>query len=230
MKKLKYIIIFILIFISVNQVYAYTFDNTNKVYDYAQVLTDEQEDKLINKVKDYIDEYNIDMVIVTVKHYEQDTLKKYMESFYEANNFGLDYDKSGILIVIDLKENDIGIETFGKANSLYSESEIVKIKDSINKKNKYYDKLLSFIKLSNIYIEEDDTYNISKNTLNINLINILLASLIIPTIVIVLLLIKSKKQVNNKTINSYISANSLVINKKEDKFITTHTKQVNRNN
>ena len=69
MKKFKILFTLLLVFIGIKSVYA--FDNTIKVYDYAQVLTSDEEDKLKNEVNKYIDEYNMDMVLVTVKHHEK---------------------------------------------------------------------------------------------------------------------------------------------------------------
>ena len=46
MKNIKYLIIAFLLFIGINNVLA--FDNTAKVYDYAQLLTEKKEQELKN--------------------------------------------------------------------------------------------------------------------------------------------------------------------------------------
>lgn len=41
-------------------------DETKKIYDYANLITDEEEIELYNKVQEFINKYNMDMVIVTI--------------------------------------------------------------------------------------------------------------------------------------------------------------------
>ena len=121
MKKLKYLIIILLLFIGIRNIYA--FDKTEKIYDYAQILTEKEENKLKIGIDKYINKHNLDMVIVTVKHHSHDNLQNYMNEFYVKNDFGIESNIDGIIIVIDLKDKkeNIGMKTFGIANSLYNE-------------------------------------------------------------------------------------------------------------
>ena len=230
MKKIKYVIFILLVFIGINSVNAITkFDNTLKVYDYAQLLTEKEEKNLKLNIDSYINRYNVDMVIVTVKYYEQINLEDYMNLFYAKNNFGKGNTKDGIIIVVDLKENskDIHIKVYGNTEKLYSENELEKIYNNINKEDKYYDKLLNFIEYSNKYIyENNDDYNVIRiDDSKINWLLILIPSLVIPLIIILFILLKNKKVVDYKFDNYYLKDNSLVITKKEDKFNTTSTKK-----
>lgn len=228
MKKLRYLVIVILLLVGVKNIYAYTFDNTIKVYDYAQILTEKQENKLIENVKKYIDKYNMDMVIVTVKYYTYDNLSDYINEFYNRNNFGLGANKSGIIFALDVKNNDIDIKTFGTAKTLYSEAEIKNIISSLNKKDKYYNKLSNFIKYSNEYINEDNTFIYEDNILkSINWLIIVLPSIFIPTLIVIIILLKIRKGMKGNNEYYYIG-NNLIMKKREDKFITTHTKQFNK--
>ena len=218
-------------FISFKNIYAYSFDNTIKVYDYALVLTDEQNDKLKTNVVKYIDNYNIDMVLITVKHYNYSNLTDYLEAFYKKNNFGLDNDKSGIIMAIDLKNNNTGIKTFGRATTLYDDIEINDMLTKINQKENSYDKFVSFIKYSNKHIKEDSVLFNGYDILNsINWYFLLIVSSILPTVTVIIVLFKLRKLDANKTNNySAIECNA-VIHKRKEKFITTTTKQIYKNN
>lgn len=231
MKNIKYLIIIFLLFIGINSVLA--FDNTVKIYDYAQLLTEKKEQQLKKQVDNYVNTYNMDMVVVTVKYYKQLNLEDYMNLFYKQNDFGKGINKDGIILVIDLKENNdtVGIKTYGKANSLYSENEIKNIISEINSENKYYDKVFSFIDYSNKYINEvDNSYNIiTTSKININWLEIILLSLVISTIIMAIIILKNKKIINKKSINYCVKEGSIVINKFEDKFITTNTKKTRIN-
>ena len=85
MKKIKYIIILFLLFIGINSVLA--FDTTKKVYDYANVLSENEEKILKEKALEFIDKYNMDMVLVTVKHHEKRTTQAYAQDFYDYNEY-----------------------------------------------------------------------------------------------------------------------------------------------
>lgn len=228
MRKIKYVIIILMLFIGIKNIKAFTFDNTIKVYDYAQILTEKEEDKLIEKVNEYINKYDIDMVIVTVKYYEKNTLKEYMDLFYNTNEFGNGINKRGIFIVLDLKNNDVGIETYNLDDSLYNDFELKNIKLSVSHENKYYNKLLNFIDLSDKYLNEDYSVKLSINNPVINYLIIIIISIFIPTLVVMSILFKVNKYKVENTKISYLKENSLLINKREDKFLTTHTKQINR--
>lgn len=231
MKNIKYLIIVFLLFIGINNVLA--FDNTVKVYDYAQVLPEKKEQELKEEVNNYINKYNVDMVIVTVKYYKQIKLEDYMNLFYNQNEFGKGINKDGIILVIDLKENNntVGIKTYGKAKNLYSENEIKNIINNVNGEKKYYNKLFSFIRYSNKYISESDSnYNIvNKSKSHINWLEIILPSLVISAMGVVIVLFKKRKVTNNKIVNNHVKEDSVVINKTEDKFITTNTKKTRIN-
>lgn len=229
MNKFKYLIIFLFLFIGIKNISALNnFDNSIKVYDYAQILSDKQEENLKDKVNYYINSNNVDMVIITVKYYQQSNVNDYISLFYNRYLFGKGTSNDGIVAVIDLKDDNdsVEIKTFGNAVNLYTKKEIKKIQRESNEEKNYYDRLIKFIEYSNIYVKTDytefksDDNNYLKDCLVIGLI-----SFIITSIIIVILLMKEKK-VKDNIENNYIKENSLVINKKEDKFITTHTKKI----
>ena len=175
----------------------------------------------------------MDMVIVTVKYYKQINLEDYMNLFYKQNGFGKGANKDGIILVIDIKEkNDtVGIKTYGKASYLYSENEIKNIINKVNSEKKYYNKIFGFIDYSNEYInKKDNSYNIDNtHKIHIKWLGIIIPSLIISTIVVVIVLLKNKKVLNKQFTNYYVKEGSIVINKTEDKFITTNTKKTRTN-
>ena len=228
MKKLKYLIIILLLFIGIRNIYA--FDKTEKIYDYAQILTEKEENKLKSEIDKYINKHNFDMVIVTVKHYMQKNLQDYIKEFYTKNEFGIEPNKDGIIIAIDLKDkqDNIDIKTFGKAISLYSEDEIKNILIEIDNEKGYYDKLDKFINYSNKYIKEQKTNNstIYDVLYSMNWLVIITISLLAPFILISIWLFKIKKRKKEGNNNYYIKQDSVVIEIKKDEFMTTNTKKV----
>lgn len=226
MKHLKKIfLITLLLIIGVSSVKAERiFDTAIKIYDYAQILTEKEEKDLKKSADKYIEKYNIDLVMVTIKHYNQNTLGEYMELFYNTNKFGIGDNKSGIMFTIDFKKQDLGIRTFGIAKDLYSENELNKIINKVEKKDNTKDKLSTFIKYSNKYINEYDNETLDDNIfIEINWIGISIISFILSTLVVFIGLLKSKNKSSNKRNDNCVK--SLIITVKEDSFITTNTKK-----
>lgn len=221
MKNLKKLIFILLCIIGVSSVKAErVFDTTIKIYDYAQILNEKAEKDLKKSVDSYIEKNNIDMVIVTIKHYNQKTLEEYMDLFYNTNKFN----ESGIMFALDYKKDEIQIKTFGLANELYSESELKKIINKVEKNESNKDKISTFIKYSNKYIDENDSKNYNNEILiSIDWIGITIISIVLSTIIVLLRLLKYKQKNVIKRNNNYVK--SLIITTKEDSFITTKTKK-----
>lgn len=226
MKKLKYLILVLLLFIGIKSVKA--FDNTIKVYDYAQVLTEKEESKLKKDVDKFISKYNIDMAIVTVKYYNQETLNEYMNLFYIKNDFGIGTNKDGIIAVLDFKNNQnvVGIETFGNVNNYYSELEIKSIINDIQKEKNNYNKLEIFVDGAFNYVDKfEDNYSDNNILLLLNWVQVITLSILISTIIVIIGIFKNKNVRKEESARYYIKENSVVITKRNEKYITTNTKK-----
>lgn len=223
MKYIKYLFI-IIVFIFTSNVYAHSFDNTIKVYDYAQVLSESEQTRIKTKVLEYISNYKIDMCIVTVRYYNQEKLEDYSDDFYTINGF----DQQGIILAIDVKNNKSSIKVHG--TNLYTDDEISSIKKSIDEKDNYYDKFDSFIYLLNEYANGNRIVQESNSIINLEkILMVLIPSILIPTVVVIIILFMKKKD-NIDDLYYFVEKESIVINKSEDKFITTNTKQIKRKN
>ena len=241
MKKLRIIFIFIVIFIGIKNVSA--FDNTLKVYDYAQVLTSIEEKELKTLVDNYINNYNMDMALVTVKYHQKYDTKTYAEDFYDYNGFGIGNTKDGLIFVIDFTfgYTDIYISTTGQAIRMYDDYRIDKMLDDIA-----YKKDDGYFEMFKIFVNDASNYaNSGVPTSNSNtIINeygdivyketmpwgvIIIVSLLVPTIIIIILI--SKNRMVKKSINAtyYLRNGSVIINTRNDRFITTHTSSVRIN-
>lgn len=241
MRKLKILFIISLIFIGIKSVDA--FDNTLKVYDYAQVLTEKEESKLKSSIDSYINEYNMDMVLVTVKYHTKNTTKEYAEDFYDYNNFGIGNTKDGILFVIDFTfgYTDIYILTTGEAIRIYDDNRIDKMLDNIaNKKDKgYYHMFESFTSDASNYANLGVPSSNSNTKIDSNgdLVYletihwplIIIFSLLTPTIIVLIFVFKNRMVKKSTTAAYYLKDGSVVINVKRDNFITTNTTSVRIN-
>lgn len=232
MKKLKYLLILFLMFIGINNIEA--FDTSLKVYDYAQVLTSEEEANLKRSVDLYIANHNMDMALVTVKYHTKKDTMNYADDFYDYNGFGIGSNYDGVIFVIDFTfgYTDIWMSTTGKAINVYTDARIDSILDSVaaKKNNGYYEMFNAFVEKSNYYAKEGiPVYNNYEDNDNINWINIIVMSIIVPSLIILILVLKNKMVKASTTAGEYLLRNSIIINKRNDRFITTHTTSVRIN-
>jgi len=232
MKKIKYILILFLMFIGINNISA--FDTSLKVYDYAQVLTPSEEANLRSKVNLFIANYNMDMVLVTVKNHNKTSTMNYADDFYDYNGFGIGPNYDGVIFVIDLKYGykDVWMSTTGKAINYFTDARIDSILDAVatQKNNGYYKILEAFVAKTDYYAKLGiPTYSDSTNSTKWNINTILLISAIIPSIIIIIFILKNRMVKASTTAGEYLLKDSIVINKRNDRFITTHTTSVRIN-
>lgn len=236
MKKLKYLFLILLMFIGINSVKA--FDNTLKVYDYAQVITSEEEQILKESIDKYIETYNMDMVFVTVKYHSKYNTQEYAQDFYDYNNFGIGSTRDGLIFVIDFTfgYTDIYIATTGEAIRMY-DNRINSMLDSIALKKNYgyFEMAKAFINSSYNYASQGipSSNKHTGITTSGDIVDtsmpwdvIIIVSFIIPTIVLVIFMCKNKMVKKSTNAAYYIKDGSVVITSRNDKFITTHTTSV----
>ncbi len=107
-----------------------------KIYDFANILTDEEEQRLYEKIKDFIDDSNMDLVILTYNFsYTQDKQNDdYGADFYDYNDFGIDFEHySGVLLLRNAYNADpyFNMLTFGEAKLYFDYQRCENILDSI---------------------------------------------------------------------------------------------------
>ncbi len=236
MKKNKFLFIIILLFIGIINVKA--FDNSIKVYDYAYKLTTEEEEKLKEKINQYINEFNMDMAIVTVNYHEKNSTMEYADDFYDYNGFGIGDDRDGLIFVLDFKIGEFYISTSGAAINMYNDARINSMLDSIERyKGNYYKMFDEFIDTAYNFAESglpqvnsNSSINEPTNSVKILPIFPIIITDSIITLIIMLILINKNKMIK-KSVNAnyYIDKKDFKITKKSDVFLTTHTTSVRIN-
>lgn len=190
-----------------------------KIYDFADLFTDDEEKELYNNIMNYINETNMDMVIVTIDENPKSSSMAYADDFYDYNYFGIDEEHSGILFLIDMDERMIYISTTGKAIKVYKDSYINSMLDKI------YDKSPSNnpFKCAEEFIKVADKYNYkyvhgSRDTLIISALSIS----IIATVIVTINRLKKHKMVKVKlTGDDYLSG--MVFSTKQDVLVNSYT-------
>ncbi len=215
-------------------------DASEKIYDFAEIMTEAEEKELYDKIKAYIDETNIDMVVLTIdKELSDSEIEDYAADFYDYNDFGLNFEKySGIILIINMNSYNrfYNIYTFGNAQLYYDYNTCESILDEIFydiKNGNYYNGFSSFVESANYYFDrgpdedyyiDDDGY-IKKNPPKYVLPLIPAAGISgFITLIIMIVLIKKNKMVKKETLAAvYMDRSTVRYNKKVDQFLHSHT-------
>ena len=128
-----------------------------KVYDYAELLTEDQEKQLSLKAKDILARHNIDIAIVTVNTTNGLSSMEYADDFYDYNPFGYGKDATGLLMLINMEEREVWISTTGNAITIFTDRNIDSLLDAVYtglSQGDYYKAGNTFLSESKRYISK----------------------------------------------------------------------------
>lgn len=215
-------------------------DAKEKIYDYADILTDEEETSLKEKFDAFSNTINMDMVLVTTdSYYSEAENEEYATDFYDYNDFGLDYpNNSGLIFLRNANEIDpyYAIYTFGDAQLYYNSSRIDTVLDSIYEEIHSGAYIFGLEKAIDIMTQQYHS-GISKELRNYKVdekgylyeiytvpwVPVLIFSIIVTLIVLLILIKKNRMVMKAHDAAGYLDKKSLSITIKQDKYITSHT-------
>ena len=218
----------------------YAVDSNQKVYDFSNVLTDEEEQKLTDRMNSFTEKYKIDIVILTDNYqYTEDSQNTtFATDFYDYNDFGLNYDKyDGVILFRNTYETDPYFDAYayGNAQLYFYKTRLSDILDDIYNDihsenyyeafNKYLDDLETYYskgKLEN-YVVDNNGYLKEIKHYKAPILLIVLGSGIITAVIMGIMISKNKMIRKATTATEYLDKNSLKVTTKEDIFVTTHT-------
>ena len=229
--------------IEVNENNKYNIMNTpsvneeEKIYDFADLLTDGEEKILYEEVINFINSYDMDLALVTIDD-NFETAQEYADDFYDYNNFGIGANRAGLLVLIDMDTRGFYISTTGEAILMYNDARINYILDDMTDymiSGKYFDALeisvndiISFAKIGipddnkKSYIDENGNYVYVKD-IKYPLLPFLLISAIVSTIILIIFIFKNKLVRKAYEAQEYLDKETQKITKINDRFITSHT-------
>lgn len=213
-------------------------DSSEKIYDFAEILTEAEEKELYELVIDYINESSMDLAIVTIsknpkRYYNgQNKTAVYADDFYDYN----DFKKDGVLFLIDMDNREYYVSTSGEAILMYDDNRIDQILDSAeaNMRNgNYFEASKKVIKTlkdfyksgipksnSNCEITNSGIYKCYKQVPYFTII-VITAILTIITFTIIINSYKKIRSALNAA--SYIAKGKTKIDKRVDLFYNTYT-------
>lgn len=211
---------------------------SEKIYDFADLYTDDEEKELYEQIIQYTEDYQFDAAIVTIHTNSKGTAKIYAEDFYDYNDFGFDDENSGILFLIDMDTREIYLLTTGKAISMYNDVRVEKILDSITpyiSSKKYTEASQLFLTVMSNYMKEgspktnESRYAISDSgeiSKSIPILGILIFSFIVTGIIIVVMAYYNKLVRVANSSREYLKKESVKIDKISDNFLGSNVVKI----
>lgn len=220
-------------------------DASELIYDFSDILTDEEEEKYYQLFKEIKEKYNMDVVFVSydLPYSNDKDNEDFAADFYDFNDFGIDFNGySGVLLFRNTYEQDpyYDMLSFGDAQLYYNSSRMSDILDDLyyNIHNGNYDKALDE------WLEELDKYHnqgkikgyhvnndsyLTRDTdyivrdFNPYIGSILIIDIIITTIFITIKVRKNRMVYKATNADLYLDDSSFKLLEKTDRLIGTHT-------
>lgn len=211
-------------------------DEYSRVLDYAGVIPQEDDDKLVEQYDEIANRQKVDIVVCFTNGLDGMTTSDYAEDLYEKNNYGYGENKDGIMLLVSFENRDWYIATRGYAIQAFTDAGIQyignQIKDDLGDKEYYAaaeyfgqlcDEFITNAKNGNVYdepmgaIDDGDTGSIMPPPLWI-LISIGVG--IVVALIVVGSMKRKLKTVNMQAAaNNYLKDGSLNITESNDVFL-----------
>lgn len=206
-------------------------NSSEKIYDFAEVLTSDEEMVVYNSIKDYIKESGFDISIVITRDLNGLSVSDYTYAFYDYNDFKDD----GISFLIYLNEEnpEIFMGVYGndsnEVSSIYYDKRINQILEYIYKNyiidNNYYGACTKYVEIIQKFYENahgdykvDDEGEVVKAIPWIEIIIISLAG----TFIIMMLLLRKNKNIKiiaYDFIKKSVNYNTMIVKCESDQII-----------
>lgn len=228
-------------------------DSSRKVYDFSNVLSEEQEENLRQKSLEFLNKTGIELIIVTVhQNWSDSQIETFAEDFFDFNDFGISENSKsydGILAIRNTNNYNryYFVSTSGTGQIYFPSDRVDKILDYMYDNmhtDNYYYAFLNFIesatknynkgvpsKYKGCYVDQmGDLFDKDGNPVSwekgVYRIPFLLASIIsaiVALIVISIMVAKNKMVKKAVTANDYIDKDSIKYTSRQDTFVSTHT-------
>lgn len=219
-------------------------DASEKIYDFSDILTDEEEQLLKARIDQFIEDNNMDMVIVTDNFaYSYDSKnEEYADDFYDYNDFGLNIEYySGVLLLRNTYSLDpyYHMSTSGSAQLYLNDYRVDKILDDIYDDihaGRYYEGFNKWITYtdnyiksgypttaSNYYLDNNGNMHRAKLKYHAPWGIAFIAGLAVALTIVLIMVAKNKMVKKASKASEYLDQGSVNITKREDTFLRSHT-------
>jgi len=112
MKKIRFIV-FALIMCLAASVFVYADGNAPRLVDEADILSGVEEELLLEKLNSISESQNVDIVVHTRSYVDEDSVMDAADNIFENYRYGMNTDRSCILLLVSMEEGEWHITTAG---------------------------------------------------------------------------------------------------------------------
>lgn len=206
--------------------------------DEADLLTDQQEEKLLSRLEEISERQQCDVAIVTVNSLGRKTIRNFADDFFDYNGYGWGSADDGLILVVDMDTRQWWISTHAYAVTAFTDAGIAYIGDKVARElaggdnngafEKYAslcDDFLTQAKTGQPY----DTGHLPKEKPGVLLLLLALCIGAVPGLIVVTVMRSKLKTVRPQgSANQYLRSNSLHITEESDVFLYSKVSQTPR--
>lgn len=226
MKKFKILLLFLLLLGFGTRAFA----QGEMVKDQADLLTEEQEQRLRVQFREIRQKYGCDIGVVTVNSCQGKSIQDFTDDYYYQNGYGVGEERSGILLMVSMGERKWHISTRGEGIEIFTDYGLGILEEEIVpylSEGEYEKAFETFGKLSGDFMKEAgegqpyDTNHTYKRPMPLWLrVVICLASgLVVGGIVLAVLIGQLKSVGYAKRAHQYIREGSFQVTGARDLFL-----------
>ena len=217
-------------------------ENAQKVSDQADLLTDEEEAKLQERLTEIAQEYQCDVVAATADSCEGKSPQDYTDDFYYENGYGYGEDIDGIILMICMEERKFHLATRGEAMEIFTDYGLEVIDEHISEyltDGEYYEAFRTYADMAEEFIVEavnnqpyDTNHEYSEPMGVGTCILISLAAGLVAALITLLVLRGQLKSVSPKNrAEDYIRNGSFRVKRERDVFLyrTVERRKIEKN-
>lgn len=235
MKKISVLILCLVVLLSCT-ISAHASNNPAKIVDKADVLSTTQEEKLQLQAEKLVEQYDIDVVIVTVDSLGSKTATAYADDFFDYNGYGVGTKDSGVLFLLSMEYRDWAISTHGDAIRALTDYGIDTLFDSISEDladNDFYSAFTSYLNELDVYFKAyEDGDPIDRKITFFDLIPGIFFGLLVGSITAAIIIWIMTRSMNTaraqNSAQSYVTPGSFDLQIQRDIFLYSRTSRVRR--
>lgn len=204
-----------------------------RVLDEADLLSQSEEDSLLGKLDDISEEYECDVVVVTLDDLDgYYSAQSAADDIFDYQGYGYGSRDSGILLLISIEGGDWAISTYGKGIDVFTDKRLNHMKNEFKpylKNNEFYDAFDCFADLCEDYLikSENGSSAVGFSSLEWYFIPVSIAIGAIIALITAFAMRASLTSVRpQKSAASYVRPNSMKITNQRENFLYNNVTRV----
>ncbi len=204
-----------------------------RLVDFADILTESEEEGLLTILDEISERQQFDIVVVTTNTLDGKSPMTYADDYYDENDYGFGAEKDGVLLLVSMEDRDWWISTAGYGITVFTDTGITYLSEQFLPQlgdGNYEEAFTRFAYLCDEFItqaqtgESYDSSTLPKAPFSVgyHLSRALLIGLLIAVIVTATMCYNMKSVRFQPAASAYIKSGSMNVTEKRDLFLYSH--------